>query len=126
MTIGKHIILDLHEVNSNTLQSITSENFDIFNHFIEYILSTSNITLLAKNVHFFDLIVENKKINGAFTALYLLGESHLSIHTWPERNYIAIDIFTCGECDVHSVAERISVYFEPKEKRINVLSRGNL
>jgi len=126
MTVGKHVILDLHEVNSNTLQSITSENFNIFNHFIEYVLSTSNITLLAKNVHFFDLIVENKKINGAFTALYLLGESHLSIHTWPERNFIAIDIFTCGECDVHSVAERISIYFEPKEKNITTISRGNL
>lgn len=72
------------------------------------------------------MIVENKKINGAFTALYLLGESHLSIHTWPEKNFIAIDIFTCGECDVHSVAERISLYFEPKEKSINVLSRGKI
>jgi S-adenosylmethionine decarboxylase proenzyme len=126
MTVGKHVILDLHDVNTNILQSITVENFHMFNHFIEYVLSTSKITLLAKNVHFFDLVIDDQKINGAFTALYLLGESHLSIHTWPERNYIAIDIFTCGECDVHSVAERISVYFEPKEKRINVLSRGNL
>ena len=126
MTVGKHIILDLHGVNSNILQSITVEKFHMFNNFIEYVLSTSNITLLAKNVHFFDLVINNQKINGAFTALYLLGESHLSIHTWPERNFIAIDIFTCGECDVHSVAERISDYFEAKEKNITTLSRGKL
>ena len=126
MTVGKHIILDLHGVDGNILQSITLEKFDMFNHFIEYVLSTSNITLLSKNVHFFDLVIDNQKINGAFTALYLLGESHLSIHTWPERNFIAIDIFTCGESDVHSAAERISDYFEPKEKNITILFRGKL
>ena len=30
------------------------------------------------------------------TAIALLAESHLSIHTWPESQYSAIDIFTCG------------------------------
>lgn len=52
MTVGKHVILDLYGVDSNILQSITVENFHMFTHFIEYVLSTSNITLLAKNVHF--------------------------------------------------------------------------
>jgi S-adenosylmethionine decarboxylase proenzyme len=126
MTVGNHIILDLHGVDGNILQSITLENFDMFNHFIEYVLSTSNITLLNKTVHFFDVKIENQKLNGAFTALYLLAESHLSIHTWPEKNFIAIDIFTCGESDVVTIAERISSYFEPKEKKITQLSRGKL
>lgn len=31
------------------------------------------------------------------TALALLAESHISIHTWPENGYIAADVFTCGE-----------------------------
>ncbi|MCK4659501.1 MAG: adenosylmethionine decarboxylase [Phycisphaerae bacterium] len=31
------------------------------------------------------------------TAIALLAESHLSIHTWPEHGYAAVDIFTCGE-----------------------------
>lgn len=30
------------------------------------------------------------------TAIALLGESHLSIHTWPEQGYAAVDVFTCG------------------------------
>ncbi len=31
------------------------------------------------------------------TALVLLAESHISIHTWPENGYLAVDVFTCGE-----------------------------
>jgi len=31
------------------------------------------------------------------TALGLLAESHISIHTWPECGYVAVDVFTCGE-----------------------------
>jgi len=35
--------------------------------------------------------------------LVLLAESHLSIHTWPESGYAAVDVFTCGD---HSMPER--------------------
>ena len=33
------------------------------------------------------------------TAICLLSESHISIHTWPERGEAAVDIFTCGDCE---------------------------
>ena len=32
------------------------------------------------------------------TVLVLLAESHISIHTWPEKGTAAVDIFTCGDC----------------------------
>ena len=32
------------------------------------------------------------------TVLCLLAESHISIHTWPEKGEAAVDIFTCGDC----------------------------
>ncbi len=41
-------------------------------------------------------IVSNKFEPFGVTAIALLAESHLSIHTWPESQYSAIDIFTCG------------------------------
>jgi len=124
MSVGKHIILDLYEINTEILQSINTTTLYIFNNFIEHILKTANVHLLSKNVHFFDFNHENKKIEGAFTALYLLSESHLSIHTWPEKGYIAIDIFTCGNCDVEYIAQRFIDYFEPKSKKLTLLERG--
>ena len=42
-------------------------------------------------------IVSNKFEPQGVTAIALLAESHLSIHTWPEENYSAVDIFTCGK-----------------------------
>ena len=124
MSIGKHIILDLYEVNDEILQSINTSTLYIFNDFIEHILKTANVHLLSKNIHFFDFNHENKKIEGAFTALYLLSESHLSIHTWPEKKYIAIDIFTCGNCNVEYISQRFIDYFEPKNKKLTLLERG--
>ena len=124
MSVGKHIILDLYDVNNEILQSINTSTLYIFNNFIEHILKTANIHLLSKNIHFFDFNHENKKIDGAFTALYLLSESHLSIHTWPEKRYIAIDIFTCGNCNVEYIAQRFIDYFEPKNKKLTLLERG--
>jgi S-adenosylmethionine decarboxylase proenzyme len=124
MSVGKHIILDLYEVNNEILQSINITTLYIFNDFIEHILKTANIHLLSKNIHFFEFNHENKKIDGAFTALYLLSESHLSIHTWPEKNYIAIDIFTCENCNIEYIAQRFIDYFEPKSKKLTLLERG--
>ena len=42
-------------------------------------------------------LVSNKFEPQGVTAIALLAESHLSIHTWPEEHYSAVDIFTCGK-----------------------------
>ncbi len=42
-------------------------------------------------------LISNKFEPQGVTAIALLAESHLSIHTWPEARYSAVDIFTCGQ-----------------------------
>ena len=42
-------------------------------------------------------LISNKFEPQGVTVIALLAESHISIHTWPESNYSAIDIFTCGQ-----------------------------
>ena len=63
---------------------------------------------------------------GAFTALYLLAESHLSIHTWPEHGYIAIDVFTCGQSDTQLVVDKVIAFFAPTQIQTNHLHRGEI
>ena len=41
-------------------------------------------------------LISNKFEPQGVTAIALLAESHISVHTWPESNYCAVDIFTCG------------------------------
>jgi S-adenosylmethionine decarboxylase len=46
--------------------------------------------------------------NGAITLVLILAESHLSIHTWPEENLIAIDLFSCGSIDGQRVLSELT------------------
>ena len=59
------------------------------------------------------------------TGVILLAESHISVHAWPENNYVAIDAFTCGE---HTVPQKAIAYlqkqFQPQEVQIQELKRG--
>lgn len=59
------------------------------------------------------------------TAVLLLSESHIAIHTWPEIGYIALDIFTCGEQSLPMKAlEYFRALLEPQEVVIKEIKRG--
>lgn len=59
------------------------------------------------------------------TAVCLLSESHISIHTWPEKKYAAVDIFTCGN---HTAPAQACKYLvnalECKQPNIQIIMRG--
>ncbi len=81
---GKHLVLDIKNIrNPFTCESIM--------HMLDGICDTYNLTVINKTVHNFD---NSRK---AFTALYLLAESHLSVHSFPERNAIMLDLYCCRE-----------------------------
>ena len=41
------------------------------------------------------------------TGVALLAQSHITVHTWPERDYAAFDVFMCGDCDADRAADVI-------------------
>ena len=41
------------------------------------------------------------------SGVLVLAESHISIHTWPERNYAALDVFMCGACDPYKCIPKL-------------------
>ena len=58
------------------------------------------------------------------TGIILISESHFSIHTWPEDNYITFDILTCGRMKPLLAIHWLKKYFQAKKVKMKVLSRG--
>lgn len=62
-----------------------------------------------------------------FSGVLLLGESHISLHFWPELNYLAIDIFTCGaKTNPSKALEYLKKKFKPKKVTIKIIKRGKI
>ena len=61
-----------------------------------------------------------------FTGVAVLAESHISIHTWPENDYAAIDIFMCGDADPMRSLEVLRAYFAPGREQVDILQRGTM
>lgn len=59
------------------------------------------------------------------TGFILLAESHIAIHTWPEKNYVAIDIFSCGRNSrPYKGLEYLRKKFKPKKIWVKEIKRG--
>ncbi|EKS7868021.1 S-adenosylmethionine decarboxylase proenzyme [Bacillus cereus] len=111
-TFGKHIIVDLWGVDFSLLDDM---------HFLEYHLVTA-----ADYSRAHVLNVSKKEFQPyGVTVLVLLSESHLSIHTYPEQNFAAIDCYTC----VTTVEPQIAIDYivnilKPERMHIKRLIRG--
>ena len=94
--VGRHCIYELYGGNPNKLNDesfVKEAPTSAANH--------SGATLLSLTSHKFE--------PQGVTALALLSESHISIHTWPELGYAAIDAFTCG---THTDPEKACNYLK--------------
>ena len=88
--VGKHCILELYDCDSSKL-----DDEDFLRAAMTKAAERAGATLLNLITHQFE--------PQGVTGLALLAESHISIHTWPETGYAAVDVFTCGD---HTMPER--------------------
>jgi len=95
---GKHMICDLTNIKNIELLNDSTKMKELFDN----ICKKYNYTILNQMEHIFE--------PQGITILYLLSESHISIHTFPERNYAALDIYTCREYDNNDIYKEIYEY----------------
>ena len=62
--------------------------------------------------------------SGGVSGVLILAESHISIHTWPERDYAAIDVFMCGTCNPHNALPILKAAFNAGRVTLNETRRG--
>ncbi len=70
-------------------------------------------------------LMSNKFEPQGVTAIALLAESHISIHTWPESSYSAVDIFTCGQNMLPELASQYLIEtLKAKEHSLRIIERN--
>ena len=58
------------------------------------------------------------------TGVVLLAESHITVHTWPEHDYAAFDVFMCGDCKPKLAADVITLAFPDAVTSVQSIGRG--
>lgn len=92
---GKHLICDIKNIQNMDLLNDVDKIKELF----DIICEKYDFNVLQKMQHVFE--------PQGCTIIYLLSESHLSIHTFPERKYAAVDLYTCRVYDDNSVYKEI-------------------
>ncbi|MDC4205096.1 MAG: adenosylmethionine decarboxylase [Candidatus Manganitrophus sp.] len=112
--LGTHLLVELKDCNSKILNDVKK---------IEDILVTAakeaKATIIESRFHKFSPF--------GISGVVVIAESHLTIHTWPEYGYAAVDIFTCGETLQPSVAASyIVAKLQSKNPSLVEMKRGLL
>jgi S-adenosylmethionine decarboxylase len=109
---GRHLIIDLHGVEGGLLADA-----GLVKATLVRAAQTSGATLLNVDLHTFEP-------SGGISGVAVLAESHISIHTWPERGYAAIDAFMCGDARPERSVAVLRRAFSPDNIQLNELKRG--
>jgi S-adenosylmethionine decarboxylase len=107
---GTHLIIDL-------LGADRLDDIELIDRTLRECVRTAGATLLHIHLHHF---TPNCGVSG----VAVLAESHISIHTWPERGYAALDIFMCGDARPELCVNVLKHAFRPKETRVTEHLRG--
>ena len=109
---SKHLLLELYGCD---YEKLNDESF---------LRCTLNKGAKLANATVLNLI-SNKFEPQGVTAIALLAESHISIHTWPESNYSAVDIFTCGQNMLPELASKYLIEaLKAEEHSLRIIERN--
>lgn len=109
---GAHMIIDLYGANR-------LDDMALIEQALRRCVEAAGATLLHIHLHHFEP-------NGGVSGVAVLAESHISIHTWPERHYAALDIFMCGKARPERCIEVLLESFAPRRAEIQELLRGRV
>ena len=107
---GTHLLIDLSG----------AENLDdlaVIETALKEAALAGGATILNSDLHHFEP-------NGGVSGVVILAESHITIHTWPEKGFAALDVFMCGECDPYNSIPVLKRAFKPTAIQVIESRRG--
>ena len=116
LTRGKHLILDIWGVDKKKTTCTTTSIILIEEDIIKIITELGSKVINQDSVIF---------ENNSYSSYFLLTESHFSIHSWPEHNYVSIDFYTCNyNTDMNKATQLLLKYFNYINYKVKILKRG--
>lgn len=109
---SEHVLIDVWGCGYETLNSV-EKIAAIFDALVE----KYQLTVVKRHFHPFP--------QQGLTGFYLLAASHLTIHTWPEHDYAALDLFICG-ARVEAIADDLCVLLNAQRRELRFVTRGPL
>ena len=107
---GAHVLVDLWGANH-------LDDIDYIEKALRKSIEVCGATLLHVHLHNFG--------NGCgVSGVAVLAESHISVHTWPERGFAAFEIFMCGACDPELAVPVLQKHFNPERMETELQKRG--
>lgn len=107
---GLHLLADFHDCDDlNNLSRIEGA--------LVRAAAAAGASVLGQNFHHFGGA-------GGVTGVVILAESHISIHTWPETRFAAIDIFMCGDARPHDALSALRADLAPGRVELSEVPRG--
>ncbi len=112
---GKHYLIDLRDCDPEIIKSV-----DPTREIVLRAAKECGATILDNYFHQFQPM--------GVSGVVLIAESHISVHTWPESGFAAVDIFTCGEMKPQVAIDIMREGFRAKETtmKVKVVVRGQL
>lgn len=107
---GTHLIIDLWGASR-------LDDLEHIEDALKECVVAAGATLLHIHLHHFSP-------NGGVSGVAVLAESHISIHTWPECDYAALDVFMCGDAQPHKAIEVLKRAFTPETVNLGEHKRG--
>jgi S-adenosylmethionine decarboxylase len=109
---GTHVLADLHGVDAALLRDAPA-----LDALLRTAAQAAGATVLFSHFHAFGA-------GQGVTGVVLLAESHITIHTWPECEFAAADIFMCGASTPQVALEAIEQALQPVTVTVQVVERG--
>lgn len=111
-SLGRQILVEFYDCNSDRINDVS---------YIESVLleatRKSGATIISHNFHKFS--------PHGVSGVVVIAESHVTIHSWPEYGYAAVDIFTCGDTiDPWSIQEHLKKALESDNISSMEMKRG--
>ena len=115
--MGRHLIVDAYEVEENTLQ-----NKKLMKRMLEDLPAKLKMRMLRKPI--VSEIKSDMYPTIGLSGFVILYESHVSFHTWPEENYVAIDVYSCKDFSEEIAKDYIRKSLKAGKLKVKFIVRG--